>query len=304
MSFASIADRDAIENKMPWAERDVAHSVWSQLSQTAGKYGERSAVTFQMFSGDNDPAETLTWSQLQGKVAQTANLFRDLGVGTDDVVAFLLPNAMETVLTYLGGTVAGIVNPINPLLDADQIGAILKETNAKVLVTLRAFPKTDVAQKAAEAVKLAPNVKTVIEVDLLRYITGLNDFQRGDQLALKETTATTIVGQCRQSGNNRRVSAEIAIGAFQAPNRDDDLFLDAVFRFNCVQFRCVRLQRGFAIGDPFFRRRAIKVIPDRLGKFRLIAVAFDHFGIVLHGLKGAIKGGGANPSLKRATSES
>ncbi|MEJ6814995.1 MAG: acyl-CoA synthetase [Octadecabacter sp.] len=176
MTFASMADRNAIENEMPWEERNLPHSVWAQLSQTAATHGARNAVTFQMFSGDNDPAETLTWSQLQGKVAQTANLFRELGVGSDDVVAFLLPNSMETVLTYLGGTVAGIVNPINPLLDADQIGSILKETNAKVLVTLRAFPKTDVAQKAAAAAALAPNVKTIVEIDLLKYIGGIKRF--------------------------------------------------------------------------------------------------------------------------------
>ncbi len=69
---------------------------------------------------------------------------------------------MGAVLSDLGGAVAGIVNPIKPLLDADQIGAILQETNAKVLVTLKAFPKTDVAPKAAEAVDLAPNAKTVV----------------------------------------------------------------------------------------------------------------------------------------------
>jgi acyl-CoA synthetase (AMP-forming)/AMP-acid ligase II len=65
------------------------------------------------------------------------------------------------------------VNPINPLLEAEQIAGILRETGAKVLVTLRAFPKTDLAQKAAKAVSLAPNVKTVVEVDLLRYLTGI-----------------------------------------------------------------------------------------------------------------------------------
>jgi fatty-acyl-CoA synthase len=52
--------------------------------------------------------------------------------------------------------VAGIVNPINPLLEAEQISAILRETKAKVVVTLKAFPKTDVPQKVAEAVKHAP----------------------------------------------------------------------------------------------------------------------------------------------------
>jgi len=83
----------------------------------------------------------------------------------------VLPNCNESVFALWGGATAGIVNPINPLLDADQVGSILRETNAKVVVTLRPFPKTEVAEKTAQAVKLAPNVHTVLEVDLLRYLT-------------------------------------------------------------------------------------------------------------------------------------
>ena len=49
------------------------------------------------------------------------------------------------------------------------MGGLLRESGASVLVTLKAFPKTDVAQKAAEAARLAPKVKTVLEVDLLHY---------------------------------------------------------------------------------------------------------------------------------------
>ncbi len=173
MAFASVADRNAIEDEQPWPERDLPVTTWAQIQQTAAAHPGRNAVTFQMFSDPSAPAETLTWQELQGQVAQTANMLRDMGVGENDVVAYLLPNCTEAILTYLGGQVAGIVNPINPLLEAEQIGAILRETNAKVLVTLRAFPKTDVAQKAAEAVALAPNVETVVEVDLLRYLTGL-----------------------------------------------------------------------------------------------------------------------------------
>ena len=92
-------------------------------------------------------------------------------MGEKDVVAFILPNAMETAVTLLGGAVAGIVNPINPLLEPEKISAILRETNAKVVVTLKAFPKTDLAQKVAEAVQFAPNVKTVLEVDLVPYLS-------------------------------------------------------------------------------------------------------------------------------------
>ena len=170
-NFGSVADRDAIENAMLWQDRDVAKTVYDMLSRTKQRHGSRNAVSYQILSGPSDKAETLTWDDLHAKVTQAANLFRSLGVGESDVVAYLLPNANETVITLLGGCVAGIANPVNPLLEAEQIGAILRETGAKVLVTLKPFPKTDVPQKAAEAVRLAPNVETVLEVDLNRYLT-------------------------------------------------------------------------------------------------------------------------------------
>jgi hypothetical protein len=69
-------------------------------------------------------------AQLQGKVAQTANLFRDLGIGSDDVVAFLF-NAMETVLSLSRRRSCGHRQPDQPLLDADQIGAILRKPTLK-----------------------------------------------------------------------------------------------------------------------------------------------------------------------------
>lgn len=170
MTFVGFEDRNAIEAEMPWDDRELPKTLFGVLSETAGKFPNHNAVSYQIFSGPKDKAETLSWSELKDQTAQAANLFRSLGVGEKDVVAYILPNALETVVTLMGGAVAGIVNPINPLLDAEQIGSILRETGAKVVVTLRPFPKTDVSDKTAEAVALAPNVKTVLEVDLLRYL--------------------------------------------------------------------------------------------------------------------------------------
>ena len=169
--FASIADRDFVEQEMPWAARDRAGTIYEFLTRAKDRFANRPALSFQILSGPGDKAETIDWATLHARVTQSANLFRKLGVGPGDTVAYLLPNCLETAVALLGGSTAGIVNPINPLLEPEQISAILRETNAKVLVTLRAFPKTDVAQKAAEAVKFAPNVKTVLEVDLNRYLT-------------------------------------------------------------------------------------------------------------------------------------
>ncbi|WP_287885997.1 MULTISPECIES: acyl-CoA synthetase [Paracoccus] len=171
--FASVADRDAVEAEMPYAERQVPHTVYQALTETRDRHPQRPAISFQLFSDPKAPARTLTWTELHERVTETANLFRSLGVGPDDVVAYLLPNCIEAPVVLLAGATAGIVNPINPLLEPDHIAAILRETGAKVLVTLKSFPKSEVAQKAADAVAQAPNVQTVLEVDLRGYLTGV-----------------------------------------------------------------------------------------------------------------------------------
>ncbi len=169
--WAGVSDRDAIEAEMPWEERDLPATMYQFISQVAQKHGARDAVSFQLLSDPGSKAETLSWREFHERSCQAANLFRALGIGESDVVAYVLPNSNETTITLIGGMIAGIVNPINPLLEPDQIAAILRETGAKVVVTLRAFPKSDVAQKVARAVAEAPAVHTVLEVDLLRYLS-------------------------------------------------------------------------------------------------------------------------------------
>ena len=171
--FATAEDRNAVEAEMPYENRALPGSVYQMLGRTRERFPNRPAISFQLLSDPGSKAVTLSWNDLHERVTEAANLFRSLGVGPTDVVAYLLPNAIETPVVLLAGATAGIVNPINPLLEAEQIAGILRETNAKVLVTLKPFPKTDVAQKAAAAVALAPNVKTVLEVDLRSYLSGL-----------------------------------------------------------------------------------------------------------------------------------
>jgi len=172
-SFASRADLKAIEAEAAWEDRDLPKTMHQFLTRAKAAHGARPALSYQLLSTPGSKSETLSWSDLHARVTQAANLFHTLGVRETDVVAYVLPNAVETAVTLLGGAVAGIVNPINPLLEAEQISAILRETKAKVVVTVKAFPKTDLPQKVAEAVKHAPSVKTVLEVDLLRYLGGI-----------------------------------------------------------------------------------------------------------------------------------
>jgi fatty-acyl-CoA synthase/long-chain acyl-CoA synthetase len=171
MTFTTRQDALDIENEMPWEARDTPTTLYQLLSATAQAYPDRSAISYQLLSGPTDKAVTLTWKQFHDQCCQAANLFRSLKIGEGDVVALVLPNTIETAVATLGAAIAGIVNPINPLLEPEQISAILRETGAKVVVTLKAFPKTDIAQKTAEAVRHAPGVHTVLEIDLNRYLT-------------------------------------------------------------------------------------------------------------------------------------
>jgi len=168
--FATSADIKAIEKEMPVEGRWSAETVYEQLCQTRDDYPDKPAVSFQLKSGPKDKAITLSWADLTKQVTQCANLFRSLGIGKKDVVAYLLPTSHETLITLMGGMTAGIVAPINPTLEPEQIAALLHEAGAKVLVTMKSFPKTEVAQLAAKAVALTPSIETVIEVDLLTHL--------------------------------------------------------------------------------------------------------------------------------------
>ena len=84
MGFATKADRDAVENEMPWAERDVPKTMYELIDRVAARHGARPGVSFQITSGQADKAETLSWQEFRDKSVQAANLFRRLGVGENE----------------------------------------------------------------------------------------------------------------------------------------------------------------------------------------------------------------------------
>jgi acyl-CoA synthetase (AMP-forming)/AMP-acid ligase II len=168
--IATLADKAAVEAEGPLESRWTARSLYAQLRETADRFPDRRAVTFQLRSGPKDKVMSLTWAELLATATRAANLFRRLGVGPTDTVAYVLPNGLEAPVTLLAGATAGIVTPINPLLTPEHMGALLHETGAKVVVTLAPFPKTDLAQKVAAALEHAPGVGTVLQVDLARYL--------------------------------------------------------------------------------------------------------------------------------------
>ncbi|SDZ74597.1 acyl-CoA synthetase [Rubrimonas cliftonensis] len=168
-TIATIADMRRIEAR-PYREQVTARNVYEMLCATARAHAARPAVSFQLKGDATARATTLSWEDLRAEVTRAANLLRSLGVGPGDRVACLLPNAPEAAVALLGAMTAGVAAPINPLLESEQISAILRETGAKALITLSPFVRTDISAKASYAVRYAPECRLVLEVDLGRHL--------------------------------------------------------------------------------------------------------------------------------------
>ena len=70
MAFATIADRDAIENEKPWEDRAKPVTTFEMLTNTAAKFGTRKATSFSLLSDPSAPCETLDWNALRDKTAE------------------------------------------------------------------------------------------------------------------------------------------------------------------------------------------------------------------------------------------
>lgn len=103
MVFATKDDVSRIEGERKWEDRNLPATLLDLLSRTARSFPKKPAVSFQLLSGAEDKAETLTWAELYVKTIQVANMFRGLGVGESDVVATISSQAdKDTIQGVLG----------------------------------------------------------------------------------------------------------------------------------------------------------------------------------------------------------
>lgn len=156
--------------KVLLCDRQLPSSTYAALKEQAEKTPERPALTFFFDAAQYDRIHHWNYRQLITDITRAANVFMHFGLKQDEVVAFILPNLPETHFTIWGGEAAGIAMPINPLLDAAQIGDLLRAARAKIVVTLAPTPGTDLWQKVASQLDRLPDIASVVWVDIARYL--------------------------------------------------------------------------------------------------------------------------------------
>src|SRR6202171_2637869 len=79
---------------------------------------------------------SLSYSALASSMRYFCGGFVSMGGGRSERVAVDLDKRFETVIACCGAAAAGgVFVPVNPLLKSDQVGHILRDCNARVLVT-------------------------------------------------------------------------------------------------------------------------------------------------------------------------
>ena len=132
-AVATVADIEAIES-VPLERRNLPSNTYEALKQGAAINPDKIALQFFLQGTHFADAVFYTYKDVLGLITQTANMFHDLGIGKDDVVSTILPNLPQAYFTIFGGEAAGIVNPINPLLEPQVMAEIMKAAGTKVLV--------------------------------------------------------------------------------------------------------------------------------------------------------------------------
>jgi fatty-acyl-CoA synthase len=134
-TFTALADIQRLEQR-PLGETAPHRSPYALIRAAAERFPEREAFSFLPDASLDSPPQRTRYRALLAGIHRAANLFRSLGVGPDDAVALLAPNTPEAHLVLWGAQLAGRVCPINYLLQPEHIAALLKASNAKLLVAL------------------------------------------------------------------------------------------------------------------------------------------------------------------------
>ena len=161
--FRGPEDYASIEST-PLTERIPHGSVHDMLAMRARASGNDDAIIWLSNGRASDEAQNISFSTLFDQVCRTANLLHSLGVRREFGVSILMANRPETHYALWGGSAAGVVNPINPLLAPDQIAEIISAAGSRVLVTGDGSMAYGVHEKAQTLRRLCPTLEHVVVV--------------------------------------------------------------------------------------------------------------------------------------------
>ncbi|MDA4845152.1 acyl-CoA synthetase [Hoeflea poritis] len=176
-----IDDIQAFE-QIPLSERQLPETTYEALRQGAAINPDAPALSFFLSASAMRAPYTLTHAQLMGRITQTANALRRLGLQRNEVAAYILPNMPETHFSIWGGSAAGGILAINPLIEAGQMADLLNAAGVKILITLEQSPGSDIWEKASQAAAKVPGLERILLCNFASYVMGDGVWPNGPDL--------------------------------------------------------------------------------------------------------------------------
>ena len=205
-ALGTDADLHAFES-VPYEKRIAARNVYEALQCGAARGPQTPAIQFLPNCSPDDEPIALTHAEFLARVTQVANAMHSLGVGPNDVVSLLLPLVPQAFYALYGIQAAGIVNPINPFLEAEQIAHILRAAGTKVLITFGPTANSDTWEKVSRIRDELPDLKAILTVGGTGpQADGTIDFdslvksQSADHLVSGRQVAATDIGAFFHTG--------------------------------------------------------------------------------------------------------
>ncbi|GAA0416750.1 AMP-dependent synthetase [Actinoplanes capillaceus] len=123
-------------------------SLATVLAEAARRYPEKVAIV-------DAGGERITYRELWAQTRSYAAGLRELGVGPGDTVAIMIPNVGDFPRVYFAALAVGArIVPVSLLLNAEEVGYVLTDSGAKLLVTHSAFLAAGAPAAAAAGTKL------------------------------------------------------------------------------------------------------------------------------------------------------
>ncbi len=173
--FKGVATLDDILKieAIPLEDRDIPETVLDAFKLGGGDAGDNEALVFIPDGENYEMHHRWTFAQFIAEIERTAAGLQAVSDVESPTISFLLPNLPETIFSLWAAASIGKVNPVNPLLEPQQIAEILNAAEADIVVTINPVPGADLFEKTIAAVADVPSIKTIITIDPARYVGGL-----------------------------------------------------------------------------------------------------------------------------------
>ncbi|HET9207650.1 MAG TPA: acyl-CoA synthetase [Burkholderiaceae bacterium] len=233
--ITAAADVAAI-TAQPYDDFIAAHSVTDALERVAQRHAERHALAYIAAPDLAEPAQVWTYARFIADVRRAANLFAKLADGAAARVAMLLPPIPQAHFTLWGGEAAGVVCPINFLLNSEHIAELIDAAQANILVALGPNPDLDIWSRVPALRAACPHLKHVLAVGgapdapdfdaQLRVMPGERLVtsrmpQRDDIAALFHTGGTTGAPKLAQHTHGNQLHASWSAAQMYAMDEHD-----------------------------------------------------------------------------------